>query len=122
LSECGGFLYCLESLTDLQDITYPMVGILAGDGAMRGKRGCQGMQIAPLPEGEVRAHAHHRSRASGTPEPIAHGRRQRHAAPGEAIFRERGLTATYLHLFFPSNPEAVAQLFKPQQGTMKATG
>jgi cobyrinic acid a,c-diamide synthase len=122
LSECGGFLYCLQSLTDLQDVTYPMVGILAGDGAMRGKRGCQGMQIAPLPEGEVRAHAHHRSRASGTPEPIAHGRRQRHAAPGEAIFRERGLTATYLHLFFPSNPEAVTQLFKPQQGTMKATG
>ncbi|MEH6358067.1 MAG: cobyrinate a,c-diamide synthase [Pseudomonadales bacterium] len=126
LAECGGFLYCLESLTDLQDVTYPMAGILAGEGAMRGKRGCQGMQTAPLPEGEVRAHAHHRSRSSGTPEPIAHGRRQRHPAPGEAIFRERGLTATYLHLFFPSNPEAVAQLFKPQLGKelgqMKATG
>lgn len=122
LAECGGFLYCLESLTDLQENTYPMAGILAGDGAMRGKRGCQGMQTAVLPEGDVRAHAHHRSRASGTPEPIAYGRRQRHPAPGEAIFRERGLTATYLHLFFPSNPEAVAQLFKPRQSEMKATG
>jgi len=103
-----------------------MAGILVGDGAMRGKRGCQGMQTAVLPEGDVRAHAHHRSRASGTPEPIAFGRRQRHPAPGEAIFRERGLTATYLHLFFPSNPGAVAQLFKPQLGKelgqMKATG
>lgn len=126
LAECGGFLYCLDSLTDLEEQTYPMAGILAGDGAMRGKRGCQGMQTAPLPEGDVRAHAHHRSRASGTPEPIAHGRRQRHPAPGEAIFRERGLTATYLHLFFPSNPEAVAQLFNPQLdgqlGQMKAAG
>lgn len=111
LAECGGFLYCLQSLTDLEDSTYPMVGLLQGEGAMCGKRGCQGMQLVPLPEGEVRAHAHHRSRSSATPEPIAHGIRQRHPAPGEAIYREGSLTASYLHLFFPSNPEAVAGLF-----------
>ncbi|HCH31938.1 MAG TPA: cobyrinate a,c-diamide synthase [Oceanospirillaceae bacterium] len=111
LAECGGFLYCLESLTDLDEKTYSMAGILAGQGAMRGKRGCQGMQAAMLPEGEVRAHAHHRSRSQNTPAPVAHGKRQRHPAPGEAIFRQQGLTASYLHLFFPSNPEAVAQLF-----------
>jgi cobyrinic acid a,c-diamide synthase len=74
------------------------------------------MQTAPLPEGEVRAHAHHRSRSEQTPEPIAFGRRQRHPAPGEAIYRDGNLTATYLHLFFPSNPQAVAQLFKPAAG------
>jgi len=78
---------------------------------MRGKRGCQGMQAAILPEGEVRAHSHHRSRSANTPEPIGYGRRQRHPAPGEAIYRERGLTAGYLHLFFPSNPQAIAALF-----------
>ena len=101
LAECGGLLYCLESLTDLDENQYPMTGLLKGHGAMRGKRGCQGMQAAPLPEGEVRAHAHHRSRSHDTPEPIAYGRRQRHPAPGEAIYRSRNLTATYLHLFFP---------------------
>ena len=111
LAECGGFLYCLESLTDLNEVSHTMTGILAGQGAMRGKRGCQGMQAAMLPEGEVRAHAHHRSRSQNTPEPIAHGKRQRHPAPGESIYRQQGLTASYLHLFFPSNPEAVAQLF-----------
>jgi len=111
LAECGGFLYCLESLTDLNETTHTMAGIMAGQGAMRGKRGCQGMQSAMLPEGEVRAHAHHRSRSQNTPAPIAHGKRQRHPAPGEAIYRQQGLTASYLHLFFPSNPEAVAQLF-----------
>lgn len=112
LAECGGFLYCLQTLTDLQGDEYPMTGLLEGHGAMRGKRGCQGMQAAPLPEGEVRAHAHHRSRSSDTPEPIAFGKRQRHVAPGEAIYRSRGVTGTYLHLFFPSNPSAIAQLFK----------
>ncbi len=111
LAECGGFLYCLESLTDLQEDTWPMSAILAGQGAMRGKRGCQGMQAAPLPEGTIRAHAHHRSRSQNTPEPIAHGRRQRHPAPGEAIYREQGLTASYLHLFFPSNPSSIAKVF-----------
>ncbi len=115
LAECGGFLYTLDTLTDLTETTYPMVGLLKGDGAMRGKRGCQGMQTAPLPEGDVRAHAHHRSRSTLLQEPIAHGRRQRHSAPGEAIYREKNLTATYLHLFFPSNPQAIAQLFQPHQ-------
>lgn len=111
VAECGGFLYCLESLTDLDEQEHSMLGLLRGEGSMRGKRGCQGMQAAVLPEGEVRAHSHHRSRSANTPEPIGYGRRQRHPAPGEAIYRERGLTAGYLHLFFPSNPEAVATLF-----------
>ncbi|MEM7563473.1 MAG: cobyrinate a,c-diamide synthase [Pseudomonadota bacterium] len=113
LAECGGLLYCLETLTDLEENCFDMAGILQGHGAMRGKRGCQGMQTVPLPEGDVRAHAHHRSRSSDTPEPIAHGRRQRHPAPGEAIYREGNLTATYLHMFFPSNPDAIAQMLSP---------
>lgn len=111
LAECGGFLYCLQTLTDLQEQTHPMAGLLAGHGLMRGRRGCQGMQTAVLPEGEIRGHAHHRSLSEQTPEPIGHCRRQRHPAPGEAIYRDRGLTAGYLHLFFPSNPQAVAALF-----------
>lgn len=114
LAECGGFLYCLQSLTDLDDQCFPMLGLMAGEGAMRGKRGCQGMQTACLPEGEVRAHAHHRSRSANTPEPVGHGRRQRHPAPGEAIYREGSLTASYLHLFFASNPNAIAELFGAQ--------
>ena len=111
LAECGGFLYSLQTLTDLDERQHAMLGLLDGHGAMRGKRGCQGMQTAVLPEGDIRAHAHHRSRSGDTPEPLAHGRRQHHPAPGEAIFRVGGLTASYLHLFFPSNPDAVAQIF-----------
>ncbi|WP_148252311.1 cobyrinate a,c-diamide synthase [Aidingimonas lacisalsi] len=118
LAECGGMLYCLETLTDYDGRAHTMLGLLPGHGAMRGRRGCQGMQTAELPEGAIRAHAHHRSLAEGTPEPIGHGRRQRHSAPGEAIYRERRLTTTYLHLFFPDNPAAVARLF--EQGPVPA--
>jgi cobyrinic acid a,c-diamide synthase len=114
LAECGGFLYCLEDLTDLNDETHVMASILAGQGAMKGKRGCQGMQTAMFPEGEVRAHAHHRSRSFNLPEALSHGRRQRHPAPGEAIYRHNNLNASYLHLFFPSNPKAISCLFNPE--------
>ncbi|MGB0732847.1 MAG: cobyrinate a,c-diamide synthase [Pontibacterium sp.] len=119
LAECGGFLYCLDDLTDLDDTTYPMAGLMKGNGAMRGKRGCQGMQTAVLPEGDVQAHAHHRSRSANTPDPISHGRRQRHPAPGEAIYRVKGLTASYLHLFFASNPVAIAALFSGNQNLLQ---
>ncbi|MGO2393319.1 MAG: cobyrinate a,c-diamide synthase, partial [Halomonas sp.] len=98
-------------LTDYDENTHTMLGLLPGQGAMRGRRGCQGMQTADLVEGALRGHAHHRSMAEGTPEPIAHGRRQRHPAPGEPIYRQRQLTASYLHFFFPNNPAAVASLF-----------
>jgi cobyrinic acid a,c-diamide synthase len=114
LAECGGFLYCLEELADLNDETHVMLNILAGQGAMKGKRGCQGMQTAIFPEGEIRAHAHHRSRSFNMPEALSYGRRQRHPAPGEAVYRHNNLNASYLHLFFPSNPKAISRLFNPE--------
>ena len=110
LAECGGMLYLMESLTDLSGQQTPMVGLLTGQGIMRERGGCQGMQYAPLPEGEFRAHAHHRSRCEHDLEPIAYGRRARHPAPGEPIYQVDNLTASYLHLYFPSNPNAIAKL------------
>jgi cobyrinic acid a,c-diamide synthase len=114
LAECGGFLYCLDELVDLDNKHHKMLGLLDGYGSMSGKRGCQGMQKAILPEGEIHGHAHHRSRAIMQVEPIGYGQRQRHPAPGEAIYRNKNLTASYLHLFFPSNPSLIAELFTGQ--------
>jgi len=111
LAECGGFLYCLKELVDLDDVHHRMLGLLAGQGSMSGKRGCQGMQKALLPEGEIHGHAHHRSRAIMEIDAMGYGQRQRHPAPGEAIYRDNTLTASYLHLFFPSNPQLIADLF-----------
>ena len=110
LAECGGFLYCLHELVDLDNQHHKMLGLLNGQGSMSGKRGCQGMQKAILPEGEIHGHAHHRSRAIMQVDAIGYGQRQRHPAPGEAIYRAKKLTASYLHLFFPSNPNLIADL------------
>ena len=110
LAECGGMLYLMESLTDVRGERAEMLGLLPGRGIMRDRGGCQGMQYAGLPEGEIRAHAHHRTRCEGTLTPLAYGRRLRHDAPGEPIYRQDHITASYLHLYFPSNPAAVAAL------------
>jgi cobyrinic acid a,c-diamide synthase len=114
LAECGGFLYCLNELVDLEQQHHKMLGLLNGQGSMSGKRGCQGMQKAILPEGEIHGHAHHRSRAIMKVNAMGYGQRQRHPAPGEAIYRNKKLTASYLHLFFPSNPSLIADLFTGQ--------
>jgi len=114
LAECGGFLYCLNELVDLDNQHHKMLGLLNGQGSMSGKRGCQGMQKALLPEGEIHGHAHHRSRAIMEIDAMGYGQRQRHPAPGEAIYRDKKLTASYLHLFFPSNPRLIADLFTGQ--------
>ena len=111
LAECGGMLYLQKTLTGIEGDCVKMVGLIPGDGHMRNRSGCQGMQTALLPEGNIRAHAHHHSRTENTLKPIAYAKRATHTAPGEAIYRSKGLTASYLHLFFPSNIEAIIRLF-----------
>ncbi len=113
LAECGGMLYLLNTLQDKEGNSAPMVRLLPGDAVMQTKLAGLGMQSAPLPEGELTAHTFHHSKMETGIMPIAHGIRQRGTQPGEAIYRQGRLTASYLHLYFPSNPSATAALFKP---------
>lgn len=111
VAECGGMLYLMASLVTLDGDTYPMAGLLPGQGRMQGRTGCQGMQSVTLPEGTLRGHSHHHSRTFETLPPLTYCQRARHEAPGEAVYRSGRTTASYLHMFFPSNPQACAALF-----------
>jgi len=115
-AECGGMLYLLDTLTDLNGQAAPMLGLLPGAAHMTHKTGCGGLQIAPLPEGDVRSRTFHHSRSEIALAPIAFGQRCSSDWPGEAIYRLKNLTATYLHLYFPSNPPAIAALFRGNTG------
>jgi len=119
LAECGGFLYCLDSLTDIEKQQHDMLGLITGESEMRSRGGCQGMQTAVLPEGELRGHSHHRSVSYNMPTPLAYGRRPYHPAPGEAIYRVGSVTASYIHLFFPSNRQALSAILNPLSITTK---
>ena len=112
-AECGGLLYTLESLADKAGNRAPMLGLLPGHAMLQSKRVGLGMQSVELPEGELRGHTFHHSRLETSLPSLAYGRRQRDGKPGEAVYRIGRLTASYLHLYFASNPQAAARLFLP---------
>ncbi len=112
-AECGGMLYALETLTDQTGRRAKLLGLLPGEAVLQPKLVGLGMQSAPLPEGELRGHTFHHSRLAMRLQPLVYGKRQRDGSPGEAIYRSGRLTASYLHLYFPSNPPAAARLFLP---------
>lgn len=113
LAECGGMLYLLEALEDKEGRRGEMVGLLPGQASMQSRLAGLGMQSAPLPEGELTAHTFHHSSMQTDCTPLAHGKCRRGGAAGEPIYRQRRLTASYVHLYFASNPEATAELFRP---------
>lgn len=113
LAECGGMLALLESLTDTEGCCTPMLGLLPGRALMAGRLVNLGMHTLTLPEGEVRGHTFHHARIETTLQPAQHTRPQRRQGAPESVFRAGRLVASFMHLYFASNPAAVAQLFKP---------
>lgn len=112
LAECGGMLYLLDNLTDKENNKANMVGILPGEGIMQQKLAGLGMQDVEIDNKNITAHTFHHSSMSTSLSAVTHGVRKRGKNPGEAVYQENKLTASYLHLYFSSNPIAIANLFK----------
>jgi cobyrinic acid a,c-diamide synthase len=112
-AECGGMLYLLESLTDVHGQRASLAGILPGSAVMQARLKGLGYQSAPVPGGTLRGHTFHHSAMDTTMTPWAHGSRLFNTTPGEPVYREKRLLASYLHNYFPSNPQAAVQLFLP---------
>jgi cobyrinic acid a,c-diamide synthase len=111
-AECGGMLYLLESLTDVKGQRASLAGVLPGNTTMQPRLKGLGYQSAPCPGGgTLRGHTFHHSTMETSLTPWAHGERLYNTTPGEAIYREGSLVASYLHNYFPSNPPAAAALF-----------
>ena len=110
LAECGGMMALFESLCDANGNETALAGLLPGRVVMQKRLAGLGMQEAVLPEGVLRGHSFHYSRTETGLAPLNVTRRP-DGRGGEAIYRWNRLTASYMHLYFPSNPEAVARLF-----------
>ena len=111
-AECGGMLYLLESLTDVKGHRATLAGVLPGNATMQPRLKGLGYQSAPCPGGgTLRGHTFHHSTMETSLTPWAHGERLYNTSPGEAIYREGGLVASYLHNYLPSNPQAAVALF-----------
>jgi len=112
-AECGGMLYLLESLTDVNGHRAGLAGLLPGSAVMQTRLRGLGYQSAPLPGGVLRGHTFHHSTMETSMTAWSHGERLYNTSPGEAIYREGRLVASYLHNYFPSNPQAAVELFSP---------
>jgi len=113
VAECGGMLYLLETLTDKEGQSQNMVGLLNGHAKMQQRLANLGMHSVELPEGEMHGHTFHHSTMNTQLTAVATSKSSRKRGRGEAIYRQDRLHASYLHMYFPSNPEASARLFMP---------
>lgn len=101
-----------ETLVDKEGGSHAMAGLLPGRVVMQPRLAALGLQAAQLPEGELRGHTFHYSRSETALAPLARARTPE-GREGEAIYRRNRLTASYVHFYFPSNPQAAAGLFLP---------
>ena len=104
-------LYLFDQLTNKDGASAELVGLMPGHAKMQKRLSNLGMHAIDLPEGNLRGHTYHYSKLDSPLEPIALSVGARKGRTGEPVFREERLNASYLHLYFPSNPMAATKLF-----------
>ncbi len=113
VAECGGMLALLDSLAAHEGPPVPMWGLLPGEAALQKRLVNLGMHSVSLPEGSLRGHTFHHARMTSALTPMLQTQAQRFNGQPEAVYRVGRLHASFMHLYFPSNPAACAALFHP---------
>ncbi|WP_150428276.1 cobyrinate a,c-diamide synthase [Dechloromonas sp. CZR5] len=109
LAECGGMMSLFGKVVDKAGTTHRFGGLLPGRSVMQKRLAALGTQFVDLPEGSLSGHTFHYSKSESPLAPLTRARTA-DGREGEAVYRLNRLTASYVHLYFPSNPEAVAAL------------
>ena len=110
-AECGGMMSLFEEVVDKTGNTHRFGGLLPGRSVMQKRLAALGTQFVELPEGRLSGHTFHYSKSETPLTPLTRAKKA-DGSDGEAIYRQDRLTASYVHFYFPSNPAAVAGLFK----------
>ncbi|QPF75436.1 cobyrinate a,c-diamide synthase [Roseateles sp. DAIF2] len=111
LAECGGMLALAVSLEDAEGREHAMAGLLPGHARLNKRLAGLGLQAITWPEGELRGHTFHYSSFETPLAPIARASNPNGGKAAEALYQQGPLRASYLHHYFPSNPQAVAAFF-----------
>ena len=113
LAECGGFMYLHEKMQDMQDLWYPMVGILKGESYRTPKLGRFGYITLQAKEGEqqllapgetIRGHEFHYF-DSTDPGSDYHAEKPVTGRNWDCIHGTKASAAGYPHLYYWSNPK-----------------
>lgn len=106
-------LYALDALTGKDGQRAPMAGLLAGEAVLQSRLAALGLQSVELPEGGLRGHTFHYAQARMESDALASASNPNGGPSREAVYRDRRLTASFVHFYFPSNPQAALRLFLP---------
>ncbi len=109
LAECGGMMSLFEEVVDKAGTAHRFGGLLPGRSVMQKRLAALGTQFVDLPEGALSGHTFHYSKSESPLAPLTRARTA-DGRDGEAVYRLNRLTASYVHIYFPSNPEAIAAL------------
>lgn len=104
LAECGGMMALGQRLND-----QPTFGLLPGDSVIQSTLQGLGTQHVAFADKSIGAHTFHYGAFDTTLTPAYVGHNQYGA--GEAVYRHGSITASFLHFYFPSNPELAARFF-----------
>lgn len=113
LAECGGMMALFDTLTDRDGTVHRVAGLMPGSTTMQPRLQALGLQAVALPEGELRGHSFHYSRCDTALEPWLRARNPDGGGTAEPVYRDKRLTASYVHFYFASNPAATAALLRP---------
>ena len=110
LAECGGMMYLCNSITDRQGVRAQACGVLDAICEMQPRFQGIGLQAVDYGQGEIRGHCLHHSSLITDIHADRFSTRQ-DGTQGEAIYRLKRATLSYMHHYFASNPMATAALF-----------
>ncbi|MDP1597337.1 MAG: cobyrinate a,c-diamide synthase [Methylotenera sp.] len=106
LAECGGMMALSESINGASTF-----GLLTGNCQIEARFQGLGTQHVSLPKGEISAHTFHYG--SFTTALAVAFQAEAKRGKGEAVYQHGSITASFLHFYFASNPQATASLFLP---------
>ncbi|SDH38115.1 cobyrinate a,c-diamide synthase [Pseudomonas panipatensis] len=113
LAECGGMLYLFDELIDASGERGRMLGLLPGRATLQKRLAALALQEVELADGALRGHTFHHSLLDCALQPAVRGHCPNDKPVAEALFRQGRLSASYIHFYLPSNPDAAAALFRP---------
>ena len=112
LAECGGMMAACQAITGRNGETGSGFSLFDATCTLTGGLQGIGLQKIDYGHGELRGHSfHHSVIETIDPRRAADGFGQKQdGGPGEAFWQSEKLTLTWLHHYFPSNPQAIAAL------------
>lgn len=104
LAECGGMMALGQSINGTATF-----GLLQGISEIQAKLQGLGTQHLETKDGKIGAHTFHYGQFNTPIQPIYTASSR--YGQGESVYRQGCITASFLHFYFPSNPQFTAQLF-----------